>query len=181
MKISNNIYETYPRPITLRKALSKISNNGDEFADVFMKDVSSDANLASQNVKSYLNRGSAAIVFETSDGQILKLTEGNHFPLNRPHESFDVPIYKKGHIGNIYYYFEEKLYQHGLSDVFVEEVKRNIREKGYRTFDISDTAVHQIGLSKDGKLYLLDSECARYKTVFHALFDKIKRFVIKKF
>ena len=81
MKISNNIYETYPRPITLRKALSKISNNGDEFADVFMKDVSSDANLASQNVKSYLNRGSAAIVFETSDGQILKLTEGNHFPL----------------------------------------------------------------------------------------------------
>lgn len=181
MKISNNIYETYPQPITLRKALSKISNNGDEFADVFMKDVSSDANLASQNVKSYLNRGSAAIVFETADGQILKLTEGNHFPLNRPHESFDVPIYKKGHIGNIYYYFEEKLYQHGLSDVFVEEVKRNIREKGYRTFDISDTAVHQIGLSKDGKLYLLDSECARYKTVFHALFDKIKRFVIKKF
>ena len=77
--------------------------------------------------------------------------------------------------------FEEKLYQHGLSDVFVKEVKKSIREKGYRTFDINDNAIHQIGLSKEGKLYLLDSECARYKTVFHALFDKIKRFVFKKF
>lgn len=85
MKISNNPYETYPRPITLRKALSKISKNGDEFANVFIEKVSSDSFLASQNVKSYLNRGSAAIVFETSDGQILKLTEGSHFPLNRPH------------------------------------------------------------------------------------------------
>ena len=181
MKISNNPYETYPRPITLRKALSKISKNGDEFANVFIEKVSSDSFLASQNVKSYLNRGSAAIVFETSDGQILKLSEGSHFPLNRPHESFDVPVYKKGHIGNIYYYFEEKLYQHGLSDVFVKEVKKSIREKGYRTFDINDNAIHQIGLSKEGRLYLLDSECARYKTVFHALFDKIKRVVLKKF
>ena len=63
----------------------------------------------------------------------------------------------------------------------VKEVKKSIREKGYRTFDINDNAIHQIGLSKEGRLYLLDSECARYKTVFHALFDKIKRVVLKKF
>lgn len=179
MKISNNPYETYPRPITLRKALSKISKNGDEFANIFIEKVSSDSFLASQNVKSYLNRGSAAIVFETSDGQILKLTEGSHFPLNRPHESFDVPIYEKGKIGKIHYYLEEKLYQHGLSKPFVDTIKERIKNKGYRTFDIFDGDINQIGLSKDGKLYLLDPECAKYKTIFHAIFNKAKKFILK--
>ncbi len=184
IKISNNpypAYETYPKPIPLRKALQKLRQNGENFADIFIKNVSKDDSLASQNVKSYLNRGSSAIIFETPDGKILKLTDGNHFPLNRPHESFDVPVYKQGHIGNVYYYFEEKLYQHGLSEGFVGQIKENIRKKGYRTFDINNIDIHQIGLSKEGNLYLLDAECARYKTIFHALFDKMKRFILKRF
>ena len=79
----------------------------------------------------------------------------------------------------MYYYIEEKLYQHGLSPVFVQDIKDAIKQKGYKTFDFYDYDIHQIGISKEGKLYLLDSECARYKTIFHALFDKTKTFIKK--
>ena len=143
--------------------------------DVFIKEVSKNDEVANKLVKKYLCKGSAALVFETPEGEILKLTLGNHFPLNRPVESFDVPVYEHKKSGKVHCYLEEKLYQHGLSDVFVDEVKNYIREKGYRTFDFYDGDINQIGLSKEGKLYLLDPECAKYKTIFHAIFDKIKQ------
>ncbi len=143
--------------------------------DIFIKEISKNKNVADKPVKKYLCKGNSALVFETPDEKILKLTLGSHFPLNRPVESFDVPLYEHTKCGKVHCYLEEKLYQHGLSDVFVEEVKHSIKKNGYRTFDIYDGDINQIGISKDGKLYLLDPECAKYKTIFHALFDKIKR------
>lgn len=159
------------------KTVLKHINDKDKNIDIFIKAIKKNEYLANKKVTGYVNKGSAAIVFETSDGKILKLTEGNHFPLNRPQEEFDVPIYEKGKIGNIHYYIEEKLYQHGLSTPFVEEIKERIKKRGYKTFDIYDTDTNQIGLSKEGKLYLLDPECARYKTIFHALIDKTKKII----
>ena len=164
--------------VQLINALKKIQQTDIESgadADIFIKELAKNKDLSAKPVKKFVGKGSTAFVFETPDEKILKLTLGNHFPLNRPIESFDVPLYEHQKSGKIHYYLEEKLYQHGLSDVFVENIKNTIKKKGYRTFDIHTGDVNQIGLSKDGKLYLLDPECARYKTVFHAAFDKIKR------
>lgn len=145
----------------------------DSSLDVFIKNVAKDEVLSSNKVKKYVQKGSSAIAFETPDGDILKLSIGNHFPMSRPQENFDVPIKKQGRSGKVFYYLEEKLYQHGLSEGFVEVIREKIKENGYRPSDLDDYDIHQIGMSKDGKLYLLDPECARYKTIFHALFDKI--------
>lgn len=161
--------------ISLIEALHEIKKSDScEIFDIFIKETSKNIELSSQKICSYAGRGSTAAAFETQDGKILKLSIGNHFPMNRPHESFDVPLYKKGKIGKMHYYLEEKLYQHGLPAEFVDFVKQSIRQKGYKTFDFYDYDIHQIGISKEGKLYLLDPECAKYKTIFHAIFYKLK-------
>ncbi|MBQ8459597.1 hypothetical protein IJ541_05800 [bacterium] len=172
----------YKRPIRLDQAIlervySQRQNNncnGISF-DTFFKNVIKDKNVASIMVKKYLGNGVAAIVFETANGDILKLTKGNHFPQGRPHENFDVPIFRQGNIGKIFYYLEEKLMQHDLNYGFVKQIKDMIRKCGYKPSDLGDFDIHQIGLSKDGKLYLIDPECAKYKTIFHALWAQIKR------
>lgn len=170
----------YTTPTPLMQALKDLKEKEklehricDSSLDFFIKNVAKDELLSSNKVKKYVQKGSSAIAFETPDGDILKLSIGNHFPLNRPHENFDVPIKKQGRSGKVFYYLEEKLYQHGLSEGFVEVMREKIKAEGYKPFDFYDYDIHQIGLSKDGKLYLLDPECARYKTIFHALFDKI--------
>jgi len=61
-----------------------------------------------------------------------------------------------------------------LSDGFVDIVSEKIKQKGYRVYDMGPLDVHQIGMSKEGKLYLVDHECAKYKTVFHKIFSFIK-------
>ena len=91
--------------------------------DIFIKEVSQNKDLAAQEETSLAGRGSAALAFNLPDDKILELSAGNHFPMNRPHESFDVPVYKKGKSGKMYYYIEEKLYQHGLSPIFVQDIK----------------------------------------------------------
>lgn len=185
MYISNQIISPVSfnasKTVPLVKALQDLQTNPDDTktVDIFIKELSKNKTLLQQPVKKYIGKGSAAIVFETPEGNVLKLTLGNHFPMNRPVESFDVPVYEHSKSGKVHCYIEEKLYQHGLCDAFVEEVKRSIRKKGYRTFDIYDGDVFQIGFSKEGKLYLLDPECAKYKTIFHAFFDKIKRLLWK--
>ena len=145
--------------------------------DTYISEVSQNEELASTKVKGYVASGASSIVFETEDGDVLKLTRGNHFPMNRPHENFDVPIKEQGRVGNVRYYKEEKLSQHGLSEGFVLTMKDRIRQAGYRCSDLGDNDVHQIGLSKKGELFLLDPECAKYKTIFHAIFYKLKRFL----
>ncbi len=172
---NNRFYESN----TLKTTLNQLKDEKPDI-DIFIKAISYNNKLANTQIKGFVAKGSNALVFETSDGKILKLTTGNHFPLNRPQEDFDVPIYEKGKIGKIHYYLEEKLYQHGLSEPFVQEIKEKIKNKGYKTFDIYDGDTNQIGLSKDGKLYLLDPECAKYKTIFHAIFNKAKKFIFKK-
>ena len=62
---------------------------------------------------------------------------------------------------------------------WVDSVRDMIRDKGYRPFDLYEYDTHQIGISKNGQIYLLDPECARYKTVFHAMFDKTIRLMKK--
>lgn len=140
----------------------------------FLKDLQG-SDVLDTNVKRIIGSGSVAIAFETDDGKVLKITDGNQFRMNRPVEDFDAPIYKKGKCGRTYYYLEEKCSSRGLTMEFVQMIREKIKEKGYRIYDLDEFDVHQIGLSKEGKLYLLDHECAKYKTVFHKIFDVLKR------
>jgi hypothetical protein len=92
----------YNTPITLREALTqrrqieegRVLIGDENIYDVFLKNVEKNDELASMPIKKFVAKGSSAVVFETLDGNILKLTEGNHFPLKRPVEDFDVTIYK---------------------------------------------------------------------------------------
>jgi hypothetical protein len=145
--------------------------------DLFVKDVDNNKELGSVLVKNIAGNGSAAWAFETIDGDILKLSVGSHFPQGRPHEEFDVPIKKQGRAGKTYYYLEEKLYQHDMPEYFTDLVIEKIKKKGYEVFDLSHCDIHQIGMSQKGELYLLDPECARFKTIFHALFHKFKKLI----
>ena len=164
----------------LRQKEIAVFGNINSSLDEFIENIAKNKEVSSFEVHKYINRGASAMVFETPDGDILKLTSGNHFPMNRPHESFDVPIFKKGKCGKIFYYIEEKLFQHELSEGFVEIMKDMIKSEGYKISDLLSSDMHQIGFSKTGKLYLIDPECAKYKTIFHALFDKCKRLMFKK-
>ena len=178
----------YNRPVTLKKALYDIKQSSqiDEgvasdktIVQRFIDDLNLSGKILNKKIIKMLGSGSSAITFETPDGKVIKITDGNHFPLNRPHAVFDVPVYKKGHKGKTYYYIEEKLYQHAMPVFWVDSVRDMIRDKGYRPFDLYEYDTHQIGISKNGKIYLLDPECARYKTIFHALFDKTKHLLKK--
>lgn len=140
----------------------------------FMTDLSG-SEILDTKITKLLGSGSTAIVFETEDGKVLKITDGNQFRMNRPVEDFDAPIYKRGKCGHTHYYLEEKCSNRGLTVEFVEMIREKIKEKGYRIYDLDEFDVHQIGLSKEGKLYLVDHECAKYKTVFHKIFDVLKR------
>ena len=158
----------------------KIGNKIFDISDVFIKNIIKNEQIASTPIIDFIGKGSSACAIETEDGKVLKLSHGNHYPLFRPIEDFDVPIYKKGKVGEIYYYFEEKLLQHGMNNGFVKIMKQKIKEKGYSSNDLGNDDVHQIGISKSGTLYLIDPECAKFKTIFHALWKKFKTLIPNK-
>jgi len=180
--INTIIFKANNAPQRLDKVLidNKIGDKKIAISDVFIKDIIKNEEVASTKIVDFIGNGASAYAFETEDGKILKLSHGNHYPFLRPHESFDVPIYKQGKIGNIYYYFEEKLMQHGMTEGFVEIMRDMIKEKGYRVSDLGPNDLHQIGLSKKGTLHLIDPECARFKTVFHAFWKKIQTLISNK-
>ena len=177
MEINFSVKTNIPNvPQRLDSALKHLSKE-EKINDVFIKGVSKNEELASMQVSKLIAEGSRTLVFETPTGDVLKLCDGNHFPLNRPQEKFDVPIFKKGKVGSLYYYLEEKLSQRNMSEGFVETVIDWIKEKGYKPYDIKNN-IAQVGISKDGKLYLLDPECAKYKTIFHAGYNKLKKTIV---
>lgn len=176
----------YRRPVKLKKALYDVISQKELKEGIvgekvtiqrFLKDLQEKQvqKILERKVVSLRGYGSSAVAFETADGKIIKLTDGNHFPLNRPHAIFDVPVFKRGNSGRTYFYIEEKLYQHNMPVYWVDTVKDMIKSDGYRAVDIYDCDTHQIGVSKNGRVYLVDPECARYKTPVHAVVDKAQR------
>ncbi len=182
----------YDRPVTLKRALYNIRDEknikegiiGDKnLIERFILDLQKNPQsqkILKRKVVKLAGYGSSAAAFETVDGKIIKITNGNHMPLNRPLTTFDVPVFKKGKSGKTHFYLEEKLYQHSMPFLWVEEVKSMIKKAGYAPTDLFEFDTHQIGISKNGKLYLLDAECAKYKSIFHAIWDKVKRNILKR-
>ena len=126
--------------------------------------------IGNTKVKSLIGIGAFALVFETEDGDILKITDVNHFPQNRTPDDFDLPIKQKGKIKNCYYYFEEKISQDNLSQEELRELVKHIKDKGYQMKDYlvhyeeedNDSTIKttQFGRAKNGKIYLIDPGCA---------------------
>ncbi len=182
----------YSRPVSLKQALCNVRDDkninegiiGDKnVINRFITDLQNSKQtqkILRRKVVKLAGYGSSAAVFETADGKIIKLTDGNHIPLNRPRAFFDVPVFKKGKSGKTHFYLEEKLYQHAMPAFWVDVVRDMIKQSDYKIFDLYEYDTHQIGISKEGKLYLLDAECAKYKTIFHALLDKAKRNILKR-
>ena len=178
----------YNMPVSLEKALVDINEDRTYILGItskktivkkFLENLKQKTDILKTQIVNMTGYGTKAIAFETEKGEILKITHKNHFYRNRPPEFFDVPIYKRGHVKDTYYYLEEKLSQEHLPLDAGQIVKKQIESIGYKTFDYNPDKVMQIGMNKDGKLFLLDSECARSRTIFHTIFRKITKLLKK--
>lgn len=198
-------YVDFKMPITPAKAVLSLLYSSDknitdallykmhtpDELELMSLDVASDDYLSTLKVKKMVGLGAKAFVFELDDGKILKLTNGSHFPNKRKPDFFDVPIIKQGRSCRTYYYIEEKMNQKEITQEELKKFIKQIEEKGYTFRDhfYSDEKskknpqirIEQFGKSKDGKLYLLDPECAiAIKKQFSAI-KTIKGKLIKIF
>ena len=143
-------------------------------------------------VKSLIGLGSYAYVFETEKGLALKITQGPHFPANRPPADFDLPILKSGKLApnSIYHYFiEEIVRQDNLQDSEILHLFKRIQSQGYDMVDFYGDYENKIifkhkqfGRASDGKVYLLDPGCAIAKNIKKESNSIVKRILnlIKK-
>ncbi len=159
----------YTKNSYLKKCLSGRLHPVSEF-EMMYHDISRINEISSIKVKSLLAMGCNALVFETSDGNIIKLTPHNHFPGNRKQECFDLPCIKQGKADNTYFYIQEKAKQDNITAVEIENLVKKIESKGYYMQDYlrsgfteninKDIRKEQFGRTKDGLLYLIDPGCA---------------------
>lgn len=118
--------------------------------------------------------GAFAMSFKTEDGKILKITDIEHFPGNRPPADFDIPILKQGKIGSkhqhYHYYLEEFATQDDITQAEIRELVKHIKALGYKmkdylthydeTYENTSYRTEQFGRAKNGKIYLIDPGCA---------------------
>lgn len=106
----------------------------------------------------FLGSGRSAVALENEDGQVVKLCDNDHFLLRKGEEDFDAHVYRRGNVRRRYfYYIQEKCSNNGITEKHVDEMERKILKKGYI---VDDLYIGQIGFNKDGKLCLVDPECA---------------------
>ena len=108
----------------------------------------------------YLGSGRNVIVFENENGNAVKLCTRNHFAFRDTNrlEDFDAPVLKKGRVNNFSYYIQEKCSKEDIEKKHIFLMEKMMKDKGYMVFDLCES---QLGFGKNGKLYLLDAECAR--------------------
>ena len=181
----------FDKPVPLDKALAEIRSDENiishlslykyflnKILNQIQVDLLKSDILKKIRVKGMINYGQTAFVFETEEGDVLKITSRNHF-LNRKPEKFDIPIkwsHKPSNKSFCYYYLEE----FATDDISLEEAQalaNNIKKDG---FNIEDLRMDQIGKMKDGKVILLDPECVRKRGLFSLIkhkFAKIKSYL----
>ena len=107
----------------------------------------------------YLGAGNTAMAIENTDGKVLKLSFVNQFSFDRKPEKFDARVYEKGKTDDEYYYYiQEKCDITKITNNDIDKISKMIEDAGYTPFDMSED---QIGTAKDGKVYLIDPECAK--------------------
>ena len=169
---------------TIRSAFERIKINPKEELLQLGQEIFQSNEIRKINVKSLIGYGKRALVFETEDGQILKITKGDHFD-GRAAVDFDLPIQKSGKIapdGEYYYYLEEKASFDNINYKEVKSVIKHIKSLGYYLRDLDNEGIlltnkrfSQFGRGKDGKIYLVDPECAKKIDANESFFDKMCR------
>ena len=173
----------YKAPISVYNAILSLAKSSNEFVkrallynlhtidelEEMAYDVASDDFLKNIKIKKLLDLGAFALVFETEDGKILKLTKGNHYPNGRKPDFFDLPIKKQGKCCRTYYYLEDKITNDNITQDELKMFVKKIEEKGYIMKDYLDNIfsdcvnpkirVEQFGKTRDGILYLVDPGC----------------------
>lgn len=118
--------------------------------------------LRLQNMKftKFLGAGGTALALENQDGNVVKLCFQDQFKMRQELEDFDAPVYRKGHIYKRYFYYvQEKCSKEGITQKHVDQMEKRITDKGYIVTDLFED---QLGFGKDGKVYLIDPECAHH-------------------
>lgn len=160
----------FDKPLNLKEALKKIKGLQEDYKiyryglctyGYIFKSFDEAFSLRFKEMKftKFLGAGNNALALENEDGQVLKLSERDTFVFRDGPEDFDARIFKKGNVGkNYFYYLQEKCSQEGITPEHVEQIEKRIAKKGYKPFDMSEM---QIGFDKNGKVCLIDPECAR--------------------
>lgn len=165
----------------------------DKLFDMYVE-INSVKDLENLEVKNLTGMGFFALAFETTDGDVIKVSTRKHFPYNRKPDFFDLPIKASGKKGRTYYYVEEKVSQNDITDEEIEQLINEIKQAGYRVEDyllIHERAdnkyghpfkKNQFGRAKDGKVYLVDPGCAikNKKPLVVKLAENIKKICSKR-
>lgn len=177
----------FNRPVSLSEALNCIKSAQNEYNLVKQSMLTSSYiynqidRALSEKFKddkfvSLVGAGHSAIALKREKGNILKIARFNQFEFRYGPESFDAKIFEKGNANGYYYYIQEECCQDNLRQEHVEEMKKLIQESGYDVFDLS---IQQIGLNKDGKLCLIDSECARDNSLVKAKEEALSKWMLE--
>ncbi len=168
LSTDNHVMEMFSAyKLFAKKTLAQIQN--DLYTNEKLKDL---------KVKGMIDYGQTAFVFETENGDILKLTNRDHF-LGRKQEAFDAPIKyhcKLSPKSFCHCYIEEKT-SNNLTKEEINEAVENIRQKGFKVVDFR---IEQFGKAKNGQVLLIDPECARKNNfwgLFKQKFMKCKAFI----
>lgn len=106
----------------------------------------------------FVGASSKISAFELENGNVLKLSEKPHFALRDNVEDFDAPIWESGNYdGKYFYYIQKRCDKSNITLKDVENFEKRIKSYGY---NVTDMGLGQIGRGEDGKLYLIDYECA---------------------
>ena len=199
----------FKRPLSVQNAFLSLSKTYDDYIikelqrrfqvqdtfELIALQLNNYPEIANIKVKSLVGFGAFAMAFETVDGNILKITDINHFPNGRKPDDFDLPIKKHGKFGDYYYYIEEKVSQEDLTQKELKALVKHIKSKGYTMRDYlvhydeenPDAAIKedQFGRAKNGKIYLIDPGCAiappKHFFDVKRIKDKIKEKIFDKF
>ncbi len=135
-------------------------------------EILSNQEIGKTKVKSLIGIGAFALAFETENGQVLKITDIEHFQNGRKPAKFDLPIIKSGRLAKYppyHYYLEEKVTQNDITQEELKALVKEIKNLGYKmkdylvhfsTDDEELIKVEQFGRAKNGKIYLIDPGCA---------------------
>ena len=178
---------------TIKDKMFMADYTDDKLLDMYVE-INSVEELKDLKVKKFIGMGEYALTFEVADGNIIKITNGNHFPCNRKSDFFDLPIIRHGQMGRIHYYIEEKVSQNDITDEEIEELITKIEQADYTiqdyllTKECADNKYghpfkkRQFGRTKDGKVYLIDPGCAiDEKPLITKLAQKIRQFLTFNF
>ena len=178
----------YEEPVVFPQAFDELINS-DEFCadcDNYKLDTKKELKKASREikdsntlqkikVKALQGYGQRAYAFVSEDGDIVKITNTDHFGGRSP-DVFDLPIKQSGQVtpkGRFFYYIEENVSQENITQQELKDFIKKIKKLGYNLFDYKNSDVdapfisintRQFGKTKDGKLYLIDPECAFKKS-----------------